>query len=166
MERMLTRIAWFIGLVLVQALLLNNISLFGLATPFVYIYFLLVVDRDADRNALMVMAFLLGLAVDVFSNTPGVNAGASVLVAFIRPGLLRLFSPRDEYENFEPGIYTLGIWAFVRYATIVAFLHHTALFFLETFSTANIGYLSLRILCSTLLTMMLVMSIEFVRHKR
>ena len=166
MERMLTRIAWFIGLVLVQALLLNNICLFGLATPFVYIYFLLVLDRDADRNALMSTAFLLGLAIDVFSNTPGVNAGASVLIAFMRPGLLRLFSPRDEYENFEPGIYTLGIWAFVRYATIVALLHHTALFFLDTFSLANIGYLLLRILCSTLLTVMLVMSIEFVRHKR
>lgn len=166
MERMLTRIAWFIGLVLVQALLLNNICLFGLATPFVYIYFLLVLDRDADRNALMATAFLLGLAIDVFSNTPGVNAGASVLIAFMRPGLLRLFSPRDEYENFEPGIYTLGIWAFVRYATIVALLHHTALFFLDTFSLANIGYLLLRILCSTLLTVMLVMSIEFVRHKR
>lgn len=166
MERMLTRIAWFIGLVLVQSLLLNNICLFGLATPFVYIYFLLVMDRDADRNALMATAFLLGLAVDVFSNTPGVNAGASVLVAFMRPGLLRLFSPRDEYENFEPGIYTLGIWAFVRYATIVTLLHHTALFLLEAFSFANIGYLSLRILCSTLLTVMLVMAIEFVRHKR
>ena len=163
---MLTRIAWFIGLVLVQALLLNNICLFGLATPFVYIYFLLVLDRDADRNALMATAFLLGLAIDVFSNTPGVNAGASVLIAFMRPGLLRLFSPRDEYENFEPGIYTLGIWAFVRYATIVALLHHTALFFLDTFSLANIGYLLLRILCSTLLTVMLVKSIEFVRHKR
>lgn len=163
---MLTRIAWFIGLVLVQSLLLNNICLFGLATPFVYIYFLLVMDRDADRNALMATAFLLGLAVDVFSNTPGVNAGASVLVAFMRPGLLRLFSPRDEYENFEPGIYTLGIWAFVRYATIVTLLHHTALFLLEAFSFANIGYLSLRILCSTLLTVMLVMAIEFVRHKR
>ena len=166
MERMLTRIAWFIGLVLVQSLLLNNICLFGLATPFVYIYFLLAMDRDADRNALMVTAFLLGLAVDVFSNTPGVNAGASVLVAFMRPGLLRLFSPRDEYENFEPGIYTLGIWAFVPYATIVTLLHHTALFLLEAFSFANIGYLSLRILCSTLLTVMLVMAIEFVRHKR
>ena len=163
---MLTRIAWFIGLVLVQALLLNNICLFGLATPFVYIYFLLVLDRDADRNALMATAFLLGLAIDVFSNTPGVNAGASVLIAFMRPGLLRLFSPRDEYENFEPGIYTLGVWAFVRYATIVTFLHHTALFFLDTFSLANIGYLLLRILCSTLLTVMLVMAIEFVRHKR
>lgn len=166
MERILSRIAWFVGLVLVQVLMLNNICLFGLATPFIYIYFLLVLDKDTDRNALMVMAFLLGLTVDVFSNTPGVNAGASVLVAFMRPGLLRLFSPRDEYENFEPGIYTLGIWAFVRYAIIMALLHHTALFLLESFSIADMGYLSLRILCSTLLTLMLVMAIEFVRHKR
>lgn len=166
MERILSRIAWFVGLVLVQVLMLNNICLFGLATPFIYIYFLLVLDKDTDRNALMVMAFLLGLTVDVFSNTPGVNAGASVLVAFMRPGLLRLFSPRDEYENFEPGIYTLGVWAFVRYAIIMALLHHAALFLLESFSFADMGYLSLRILCSTLLTVMLVMAIEFVRHKR
>ena len=40
MERLFSRIAWFVGLVLVQVLLLNNICLFGLATPFVYIYFL------------------------------------------------------------------------------------------------------------------------------
>ena len=166
MERLFTRIAWFIGLVLVQALLLNNICLFGLATPFIYIYFLLAMDRDVDHNALMIMAFLLGLAVDVFSNTLGVNAGASVLAAFMRPVLLRLFSPRDEYENFEPGIYTLGTWAFVRYATMVTLLHHTALFLLEDFSFLHLGYLSLRILCSTTLTVLLVMTIEWVRHKR
>lgn len=166
MERLLNRIAWFVGLVLVQVLLLNNIYLFGLATPFIYIYFLLVIDKDMDRNALMLTAFLLGLSVDVFSNTPGVNAGASVLIAFMRPGLLRLFSPRDEYENFEPGIYTLGIWSFVRYAFVVILLHHTVLYFLEAFSLNNMGYLSLRVLCSTLLTLSLVMAIEFVRHKR
>ncbi len=166
MERLLNRIAWFVGLVLVQVLILNNICLFGLATPFVYVYLLLTLDRDIDRNALMALAFLLGLAVDIFSNTPGVNAGASVLVAFMRPGLLRLFSPRDEYENFEPGIYTLGIWGFVRYAVATTLLHHTALYALEAFSFANMGYLSLRILCSTLLTVLLVMAIEFVRHKR
>lgn len=166
MERTLTRIAWFVGLVLVQVLLLNKIWLFGLATPFIYIYFLLVLDKDIDRNALMVMAFTLGLAVDVFSNTPGVNAAASVLVAFIRPGLLRLFSPRDEYENFEPGIYTLGVWAFVRYVSVAALLHHAVLFFLEAFSLVNAGYLLLRVFCSALLTVMLVMTIEFLRHKR
>ena len=166
MERILTRIAWFIGLVLVQVLLLNNISLFGLATPFIYIYFLLALDKDTDRIAMMAMAFALGLVVDVFSNTPGVNAGASVLIAFLRPNLLRLFSPRDEFENFEPGIYTLGIWPFIRYAFASILLHHTALFFLEAFTFANIEFLLLRILCSTLLTVVLVMAVEFVRHKR
>ena len=163
---MLTRVAWFIGLVLVQVLLFNNISLFGLATPFVYVYFLLVLDRDIDHNMLMLIAFFLGFVIDIFSNTPGVNAGASVLIAFIRPGILRLFSPRGEYENFEPGIYTLGGGAFVRYAIILVLLHHTTLFFLEAFSLVNVGYLLLRILCSALLTMMLVMAIEYVRHKR
>lgn len=163
---MLTRVAWFIGLVLVQVLLFNNISLFGLATPFVYVYFLLVLDRDIDHNMLMLIAFFLGFVIDIFSNTPGVNAGASVLIAFIRPGILRLFSPRGEYENFEPGIYTLGGGAFVRYAIILVLLHHATLFFLEAFSLVNVGYLLLRILCSALLTMMLVMAIEYVRHKR
>ena len=166
MERLFSRIAWFVSLVMVQVLMLNNICLFGLATPFVYIYFLLAIDKDVDRNALMLIAFLLGLSIDVFSNTPGVNAGASVLIAFMRPVLLRLFSPRDEYENFEPGIYTLGPWAFVRYAFVTALLHHTVLFLLEAFSFVNLGYLSLRILCSALLTVALVMAIEFVRHKR
>ncbi|MBR3859003.1 MAG: rod shape-determining protein MreD [Bacteroidaceae bacterium] len=166
MERILARIAWFVALALVQALLLNNISLFELATPFVYVYFILALDKDTDHISLMVMAFALGLVVDIFSNTPGVNAGASVLIAFLRPSLLRLFSPRDEYENFEPGIYTLGIWPFVRYAFVSVLLHHTVLFFLEAFSFVHIGYLLLRILCSALLTVVLIMAIEFVRHKR
>ncbi len=166
MERLFTRIAWFIGLVFVQVFMLNNISLFGLATPFVYVYFILVMDKDIDHNALMLIAFLLGLAVDVFSNTPGVNAGASVLLAFMRPTLLRLFSPRDEYENFEPGIYTLGFWAFVRYTVVAVLLHHAALFILEAFTFVNFGHLLMHILCSTLLTVLMVIAIEGVRHKR
>ena len=166
MEKILTRIAWFVGLALVQVLLFNNICLFGWATPFIYIYLLLIWDKDTDHIALMVTAFALGLGIDIFSNTPGVNAGASVFIAFLRPNLLRLFSPRDEFENFEPGIYTLGIWSFVRYSFVTVLLHHTALFLLETFTFAHIEYLLLRILCSTLLTVVMVMAIEFVRHKR
>ena len=166
MERLLTRIAWFIGLVFVQAFMLNNISLFGLATPFIYVYLILVMDRDIDHNALMLTAFLLGLMVDVFSNTPGVNAGASVLLAFMRPSLLRLFSPRDEYENFEPGIYTLGFWAFVRYAAAGVLVHHMVLFLLEAFTFVNFGHLLLHALCSSLLTLLMIVAIEGVRHKR
>ena len=165
MEKILNRIVWFIGLLLVQILLFNKIYLFGLATPFIYVYFILVLDKEVDRNALMLQAFAVGLMVDVFCNTPGVNAGASVLLAFTRARLLRMFMPREEYENFEPGIRTMGVWPFLRYAFVAVLLHHSALFMLEAFSLAHIGHLLLRVLCSTLLTVMLVMSIELVRQR-
>ena len=166
MEKILTRMAWFVGLVLVQVLLLNHICLFGLATPFLYVYFILVMDKDVNPISLMLLAFTLGLAIDIFSNTPGVNAGASVLLAFLRMYLLRLFAPREEFENFEPGIRSLGVWPFIRYAFVASLLHHAALFILEAFSFAHIGYLSLRILCSVVLTMALIVPVEFIRHKR
>ena len=84
----------------------------------------------------------------------------------MRPVILELFSPRGEYENFEPGIYTLGFWAFVRYAVVLILIHHAVLFLLEAFTLANIEYLLLRTLCSALLTTMFVIAIEFIRHKR
>ena len=165
MERILTRMAWFLGLALVQVLLLNNIYLFGVATPFLYIYVILILDKGIGRTVLMLIAFALGLVIDIFCNTPGVNAAASVFLAFVRPELLRMFAPREEFENFEPGIHTLGIWAFMRYALVALLLHHAAVYFLEAFTFAHIGHLLLRILCSTLLTVMLVMSVEFIRHR-
>lgn len=166
MEKLLTRTAWFIGLLLVQVLLLNKIYLFGLATPFIYIYLILVLDKDVETNSLMLIAFSLGLLVDIFCNTPGVNAGASVLLAFSRKRLLRLFGPREEYDNYEPSTISMGVWSFCRYAFTATLLHHTVLFVLESFSLSHIGHLSLRILCSTVLTVLLVMSLEFVRHRR
>ena len=166
MEKFLTRTLWFIGLLLVQVVLLNKIYLFCLATPFIYIYLILVLDKDTDTNTLMLIAFSLGLLVDMFCNTPGVNAGASVLLAFSRKRLLRLFGPREEYDNYEPSTRAMGIWSFFRYAFTATLLHHTVLFLLEHFTFAHIGYLSLRILCSTILTVLLIISLEFIRHQR
>ena len=166
MEKFLTRTAWFIGLLLVQVLLLNKIYLFGLATPFIYIYLILVLDKDIETNTLMLIAFSLGLLVDIFCNTPGVNAGASVLLAFTRKRLLRLFGPREEYDNYDPSTRTMGVWSFFRYAFTATLLHHSILFVLESFSFAHIGHLLLRILCSTVLTVLLVISLEFIRHRR
>lgn len=165
MERILTYAAWLLGLILVQILALNSIFLFGVATPFLYIYPILVFNRGIDRNILMVIAFATGLVVDIFSNTPGVNAAASVLIAFMRPGLLRIHAPREEFEDFEPSIRTLGLWAFARYAFMALLIHHTALYMLEAFSFAHIGYLILRIVCSTLLTTSLVLATEFIRRR-
>lgn len=108
----LHKIGWFICLVLLQVLILNNVHIAGYATPFLYIYLILKFESDVSRNTLMLWAFFLGLTVDVFSDTPGMNAAATVLLAFLRPTFLRLFVPRDTLDTLVPAIRTMGISPF------------------------------------------------------
>ena len=94
------RIGWFIGLVLLQVLILNSVHIAGYATPFLYIYFILKFSSGTSRNELMLWAFFFGLTIDIFSDTPGMNAAATVLLAFLRPSLLRLFTPSSVSRTF------------------------------------------------------------------
>lgn len=161
----LHKIGWFIGLVLLQVLILNNVHIAGYATPFLYIYLILKFESDTPRNALMLWAFFLGLAVDVFSDTPGMNAAATVLLAFLRPTFLRLFVPRDTLDTLVPAIRTMGILPFLKYLVVSVLIHHGSLLTLEFFSFAHIGTLLLRIAASTLLTVTCIMAVEGIRKK-
>lgn len=161
----LHKIGWFIGLVLLQVLILNNVHIAGYATPFLYIYLILKFESDTPRNALMLWAFFLGLAVDVFSDTPGMNAAATVLLAFLRPTFLRLFVPRDTLDTLVPAIRTMGILPFLKYLVVSVLIHHGLLLTLEFVSFAHIGTLLLRIAASTLLTVTCIMAVEGIRKK-
>lgn len=161
----LHKLGWFIGLLLLQVLILNHVHIGGYATPFLYIYLILKLDSDTPRNGLMLWAFFLGLGVDLFSDTPGMNAAAAVFLAFMRPLLLRLFVSRDVTGNFIPTPRVMGVSAFLKYATTCTLLHHAVLLFLDYFSAAHVGLLVLRILASSLLTLACTMALEAIRKK-
>lgn len=118
----LQRIEWFIGLVLLQVLVLNHMHINGYATPFFFIYFILKYNSGVSRNVLMIWAFLLGLTVDILGNTPGMNAAAATVLAFMREPVLRLVTLRDSVEDFEPGIKSMGFSPFLPVYLIVYFL--------------------------------------------
>ena len=160
----LHRISWFIGLVLLQVLILNSICIGGYATPFLYIYFILKFDSGISRNELMLWAFFLGLIIDVFSDTPGMNAAATVALAFLRPFVLHLFTPRDIQDTLTPSIHVLGVNSFLKYTFVCTLLHCSMLLTIEFFSVANIGLLLLRIIVCTLLTSICIMALEGIRH--
>ena len=113
----------------------------------------------------MLWAFFLGLGVDLFSDTPGMNAASAVLLAFLRPHLLRLFAPRDLTGNFAPSARTMGTAAFLKYAAACVLLHHTVLISLDYFSAAHVGLLALHILASTVLTLACTLAVEGIRNK-
>ena len=85
------RCLWLLIAVLAQSLILNKINLFGYATPYVYIFFILTLNAGLSRNSLLLWGFFIGFFIDIFSNTPGINAASSTFIAFIQPPLVRLF---------------------------------------------------------------------------
>lgn len=161
----LHKIGWFIGLVLLQVLILNNVHIAGYATPFLYIYLILKFESDVPRNVLMLWAFFLGLTIDILSDTPGMNAAATVMLAFLRPVFLRLFVPRDTLDGLVPAIRTMGVSSFLKYLIVSVFVHHGMLLTIEFFSFAHIGTLLLRIVASTLLTVTCIMAMEGIRKR-
>lgn len=161
----LSKIGWFIGLVLLQVLILNNVHILGYATPFLYIYLILKFESEISRNALMLWALFLGTAVDIFSDTPGMNAAATVALAFLRPVFLRLFTPRDTLENTIPSMSTMGASPFLKYLVVGVFFHHAILLTIGFFSFAYIGVLLLKIVASVLLTVACFMAMEAMRKR-
>lgn len=165
LQSYLHKIGWFVGLVLLQVLILNHVHIAGYATPFLYIYLILKFESSVSRNALMLWAFFLGLTIDMFSDTPGMNAAACVLLAFLRPTLLRLFVPRDTVDALVPAIRTLGVSPFLKYLSFSVLLHHATLLTIEFFSLAHFGMLLLRILFSSVLTIACLMALESIYRK-
>jgi len=154
----------FIFLLMIQVLILNNIQYSGYINPYLYIIFIFWLPFDTPKWLLMTLSFILGISVDVFSNTLGMHASASVFLAFVRPYVARILAPRDGYDvNHLPSIQDLGFGWFLRYAIILILTHHLFLFFVEVFRFIDAFNTLLRVISSSLFTLILVLITEYFR---
>ena len=64
------------------------------------------IRRNIPKWLSLTSAFIIGLIVDIFANTPGVAAASMVLIALIQPYLLLLFINRESPDDLEPTIKT------------------------------------------------------------
>ena len=157
----------FIVLLLLQVLVFSNISVDGYIYPAFYVYFILLLPFETAGWLLLILSFLMGLGVDFFTNSLGINAAASVFTAFLRPGLIRLLKSKKEYEpGITPGIKDLGFMLFFLYAFILISLHHSTLFFIEAFTFKNLLQTFQRIVASSTATLILVMLVQFLFYKQ
>ena len=152
------RLGWFVVLCVAQVLILNHIHLFDLAIPLLYVYFTITFQRGTPKWMILLWSFALGLAIDVFSNTPGLASGSMTLIAVIQPYLLELFVPRDSAENLEVSISTLG-------SAVLLVVYCLVFFALEAFNFYDWKYWLACAGASSLLTFVLMMAIESVRKK-
>ncbi len=160
----LKRLLLFFGLMLVQALVLNHVHLFGVATPLLYVYFAISFRRGTPKWAMLVWSFLLGLSIDVFSNTPGLAAASMTLVAAIQPYLLELFIQRGDDDEVLPSILVFGLGKFTLFAFILTFVFCLVFFTLESFTFFNWIQWLMNMGTSVLLTLLLVLVVDNLRR--
>lgn len=167
MIRLFTRyLVQFILLVLIQVYVLNNIQLGGYLNPYLYIMFILLLPFQTPQWLLLVLAFFLGLSIDLFTHTPGMHSTATVFMAFVRPYALRLISPREGYETgTNPSLHFYGFNWYLRYALILVFSHHVVLFFIEAYRFSDFFYTFARVILSTALTTLLIITIQFLFYR-
>lgn len=154
-------------LILAQVVVLNHICLFGVAVPFAFIYVILRLPLDTNQNWVLTISFLLGLVIDIFSDTQGMNSLSCTMIGALRKPILRLYIPREnELSDPCPSISSLGFVTYAKYALSVSFLYCTIIFIIEAFSFFNPAVLFLRIIFSTLLTTLLLIGVDCLTLRR
>ena len=166
MARLVSRLAMFVALLLAQVLVLNHVWLMNVATPLLYVYFAITFPRNTEKGEVLVWCFILGLLVDIFSNTPGLAAGSLTLIGMIQTYLVELFVPRDSAENLEVSAATLGWGKFSMLSGILILIYCLLFFILEAFNFFDWQLWILRAVCSAVLTLLLMLAIESVRSRK
>jgi len=157
----------FIVLIFIQVFLLKNISLYNLSTPYLYILFILLLPFNTPNLLLFALAFVLGITIDSFYDTPGLHAAACVLLAFVRTIFINLTVQKEGFDNEpEPTLANMGFTWFLTYTAILTLFHHFLLFNLEVFRFSEIQYTFSRILLSAVFTIFLIIISGLLFYRR
>ncbi|WP_299553285.1 rod shape-determining protein MreD [Seonamhaeicola sp.] len=157
----------FLALVLVQVLIFNHVNFLGYINPYIYILFIAFFPVKNNRAILIFLSFLIGLSIDMFLDSGGIHAAASVFVAYIRPVILKP-SFGTMYEHQSVRFSAIDFGSKVTYIAFLVFVHHFVLFSLEIFSITKILLILQKTLFSSIFTILLsvIISVIFSRDTK
>ena len=144
----------FIVLVLLQVLIFSHINFLGYINPYIYLLFIFLYPANNNRVVFLILAFFLGLSVDLFLDSGGVHAAACVFTAYIRPVVLKFsFGMLYEHQTIKYGNAEVG--SLLGYISILTLAHHFMLFLLEIFNMSQILLVLQKTLFSGIFTIIL-----------
>ncbi len=148
----------FVVVVFLQVFLLRNVALYNLTPPYIYILFILLLPFETPNVLLFVLAFLLGIIIDTFYDTPGLHAAACTLLALVRVLFISITVQKEGFDNEpDPTLSNMGFRWFFTYTLVLTLFHHFFLFNLEVFRFSEIQYTLLRFLVSSFFTIFLIL---------
>ncbi len=117
---------------------------------------------------LMIIAFFLGIIGDIMTNTLiGINSFSLIIIAALRNPILKLTYPLQKWTlRDSPSLSTMGVSRYSLYVVLCYILFTTSFSLLDTMFTGGAGYNILRILVSTGINSLIVISFGYIQYKR
>jgi rod shape-determining protein MreD len=156
----------FISLVLIQVLVLNQVQFSGFVNPYIYILFVMLLPLNAQKYTILILGFLMGFTIDIFSNSLGIHAAATTLIAFVRPAVIRTISDREEDRSEYPGLKQNSFRWFMYYTVIMVFIHHLAFFYLDVFSFADFWGTLYRVFLSSVFSIFIIVLSQYLIFRK
>lgn len=102
----------------------------------------------------MLIAFLLGLTIDIFSDSLALNALASVTIAYTRPAIMRFcFGVNFDFQNFSFNNTTK--LQRITFMALLVLIHHLIFFSFEILSIAHILLILKKVFTTGAITLIL-----------
>ncbi len=155
--------------ILIQVYVLNKIPhLHQFIVPYIYYLFLLWLPFSVSRIGLLIIGFLTGMALDFFTMTPGLHAAACVLLAYCRPFVINILTPKDpsEFNYREPSPRAIGWVPYLVYIFVLTLFHHGYLTFLEWLSFGTFLQFLIKVVATTAISMLLIITTELLFPRR
>lgn len=132
----------------------------GYINPFPYILFIILYPVNGNKMGLLLASFLLGLILDMFCNSGGIHAAASIILAYYRPLIFKFsFGLSYEYQTVKLNdVLTPERFSFLLIAVV---LHHLVLFILEVFRFSFFFEIILKTITSAIFTLLVCILIIY-----
>ena len=153
-------VQWFV-LVALQVLLFKDFAFFNTSYCYAYVGAFLLLPFEVSLVGGMLLAFGTGLLVDVFYDTLGIGAAASVAVAYLRGPLLKALTPAGGYESYmEPTLPGMGLQWYLLYLCPLVFLHAAILLGIEMVHSGAIPLALLKALATVPFTVLMIALVQ------
>jgi hypothetical protein len=116
---------------------------------------------NGNKQLLIVTSFLLGITMDLFSNSGGVHAAACLILAYARPYIFKFaFGLSYEYQTIKINdVLTPERFTFLLVSVVI---HHFTLFILEVFQLSSLWDILLRTIIGTLFSLLICIILIYI----
>ena len=161
----------FIGLALLQLVILKDVDIswtnFKFIHLIVYPLAILLLPIRTPRGLVILIGFALGFFVDIFYDSLGVHAAATVMMAFSRKIVLGFLEPYGGYALDQiPTLKNMGFYWFFIYSGTLLAIHFVFYFSMEAFSFVFFFQILMNTIFSLIFSLLLLFLIQLIFNSK